>query len=349
MKYLKTGSVVTNELPEGCKYCQRGLKLVLFITGLCPRKCFYCPLSENRRGKDLMFANERPISNIKEAIEEAILMDSEGVGITGGDPLVVFKRTVKFIRELKRFFGKEYHVHLYTSGIGVNKDKIRELYNAGLDEIRFHPPFRLVRQILKIIEMIDFDIDIGFEIPSLPDQINTMKELVKMLDKSKKVKFLNINELEFSESNSLNLLERGYELKEGSLVAVKGSEEAAIKVIKWAEYNGISLNIHYCPSIIKDRYQTKLRLYRRGIRIAKIFDQISDDGTIIRVTLNLKGENKWIISKPFIVKINRKIIVAPNDDFIEELLREGYEVYLEEYLPEYNEVLVCKEKITLRD
>ncbi|RLE80850.1 MAG: radical SAM protein, partial [Thermoprotei archaeon] len=115
LKRYPLGNIVYGDLCEGCRICMHGRKAVIFITGLCPVNCFYCPISAERRGKDLTFVNERQVSSLKELLEEVELMDAEGAGITGGEPLVRLERTINYIRELKKHFGKDFHIHLYTS------------------------------------------------------------------------------------------------------------------------------------------------------------------------------------------------------------------------------------------
>src|SRR3989338_2113050 len=92
------------KLAEGCVLCAQGKKLVLFVTGVCPRKCFYCPLSEKKMNKDVIFANEIETKDIKEIIQEAKDNLAEGVGITGGDPLSKLDRTLEYIIAFKKEF-----------------------------------------------------------------------------------------------------------------------------------------------------------------------------------------------------------------------------------------------------
>ena len=83
-------------LSPACKMCAKGSKMVILITGLCSAKCFYCPLSTRKLGKDRIFANEWELENEEDTeklIHEAKYIEATGAGITGGDPLVVWRRT----------------------------------------------------------------------------------------------------------------------------------------------------------------------------------------------------------------------------------------------------------------
>ena len=79
-------------LAKGCVLCYQGAKMVLFVTGRCHRSCWYCPLSEERKGKDMVFANEHPIEIPAQAVEMAERMSALGTGVTGGEPLLCLDR-----------------------------------------------------------------------------------------------------------------------------------------------------------------------------------------------------------------------------------------------------------------
>src|SRR5438128_8605069 len=112
--------------------------MVLFVTGLCSFHCFYCPVSDEKMYKDVVFADEKRVTRDEDVLEEAHAIQATGAGITGGDPLDAVERTCHYIRLLKHEFGPGFHTHLYT--MSTDADKIRSLADAGLDEIRFHVP-----------------------------------------------------------------------------------------------------------------------------------------------------------------------------------------------------------------
>src|SRR5437773_9945405 len=112
--------------------------MCVFFTGICSFHCFYCPVSDEKMYKDVVFADEKRVTRDEDVLEEARANRATGAGITGGDPLDAVERTCRYIRLLKAEFGPTFHTHLYT--MSTDADKIRALAEAGLDEIRFHVP-----------------------------------------------------------------------------------------------------------------------------------------------------------------------------------------------------------------
>jgi len=268
------GSLLLGRMPKGCRLCIRGAKLVLFVTGLCERGCYYCPLSERRRNRDVVYANERPLKSGRDVIVEAKLIDALGTGLTGGDPSLRFGRTLRLLRLLKRRFGKRHHVHMYTGG-ELSPEKLRELKRAGLDEVRFHtwsakPVESALRASLRA----------SVEIPAIPGHFEETVALLRELDRIG-CAFVNLNELEFSDTNLTAMKARGFRIKSDVSMAVKGSEELARKLMRWASRN-TRLNIHYCPSSLKDRVQLRNRLKRRAKNVAKPYEGITDDGLLVK-------------------------------------------------------------------
>ena len=275
---FNSGSAANGELAHGCRFCIDGAKMVLLVTGRCTTGCFYCPVSAEKKGKDVTYANEGKVYSDEEVIEEAESMDALGAGITGGDPSQCLDRTVHYIRLLKGHFGKDFHLHMYTSTINAANAKILE--EAGLDEIRYHPG-QQVWDRMETTELKDIvgntKMDVGIEVPALPGCSAQLIALARYAF-SIGVSFMNLNELEFSESNWSMMEDHGYSLKDDISSAVAGSEETALAVM--AELP--DLPIHFCSSSFKDSVQLRNRLKRRAEHIAREYDVITDDGTFIK-------------------------------------------------------------------
>ncbi|RME54638.1 radical SAM protein [Candidatus Woesearchaeota archaeon] len=282
MKKTKYHSWVTGKLPKGCQFCVKGRKEVVFITGVCPRKCFFCPISDEKKDKDVVYTNEVPVKDLKQIVEEARMCSSKGAGITGGDPLARLDRTIKVIKLLKKEFGKGFHIHLYTSLDLVSQDVIDKLENAGLDEIRFHPDIEDDKLWHRM--KVKTNMDKGVEIPVIPGK---EKEIMKLIDYIKdKVKFLNLNELEMADTEANKVFEHGFVAKDDLSYGVKGSEELAKKLLRYCEKN-TKQNVHYCPVKLKDKVQMFERLKLRAKNVAKPYDKVTKDATLLRGAIYL--------------------------------------------------------------
>ena len=262
--YGKTYYIKGRGMPKGCQQCLKGSKAVIFINGLCqnPSHCsWYCPISEERRGKDNIFANEIKISSKEELLEEINNIDAKGCSITGGEPLFEpnLKKTIEIIKFIKRIKGRKFHIHLYTNGVNFNESVAKMLCSAGLDEIRFHPAPDNWKTIKFIINK---GISVGAEVPVIPEKdfISNLEKFIIYLDDIG-ADFINLNEFEYCFPNSKYLKEKGFRLKEGTLASVENSKEMALKLIKKL-VNNVSIKIHFCTIRAKDYYQLKNRYLR---------------------------------------------------------------------------------------
>jgi len=337
IKKTKFYSYKTGCLAKGCQLCVKGEKLVLFVTGICSRNCYYCPLSEQKKNKDFVYANEWKISNDKEVIKEAELCNAKGAGITGGDPLLRLERTIKYIKLLKKNFGKNFHIHLYAVPETINKNNLKKLYDAGLDEIRFHPDIENSRFWDKIGLAKKFKWKVGVEIPAIPKKLRETEKLIEYLVSLKpKIDFINLNELEVSDTNANHLVEKGFVPKNRISYGVLGSEKVALTLLK--KY-GKKINMHYCTAKLKDKVQLANRIKKRAKNIKKKFYIVTNSGSLIRGAIYLKelkpnfGYHKKIQSltnsekKKLIKELNRfKLILEkefniPKDMFFVDVLK----------------------------
>ncbi|MGD0079777.1 MAG: 4Fe-4S cluster-binding domain-containing protein [Methanoregula sp.] len=258
-------------LSKGCILCHQGAKMVLFVTGRCHRSCWYCPLSSERKGTDTVYANEHPVDIPSQILEEAENMSALGTGVTGGEPLLCLDRVTEYCRMLKGHFGPEHQIHLYTAKAPTD-DELGQM--TGLvDEIRLHPPRECWETILES-EFIrsaqrakEMGFDIGIEVPALPG-LELLIAALPFLD------FLNVNELEWGETNASQMRERGYELADELHNAIDGAKGWAAELCRHGK-------VHWCSSAFKDSVQLRERLKRVADNTARPFDEITDDGTIV--------------------------------------------------------------------
>ncbi len=322
-KKTKYHSWAAGKLAKGCRLCVQGRKLVLFVTGLCGQRCFYCPVSEHKFGKDVVYANEWQVSapdNPVELIREAELTGAKGAGITGGDPLVNVDRCVAYIRLLKERFGKQFHIHLYTPLKLVTQERLQKLYYAGLDEIRFHPNLDDDSLWDRLNLAKQFGWDIGVEIPVIPGYEQKTKKLIDFI--AGKVDFLNLNELELSDTTAAHyqLHVKGFKPKDELSYGALGSQELAMILLDYAARKGIPA--HYCTAKLKDAVQLRNRIKLRAKRVALRTDIVTREGTLIRGCAYLPELAPGVGYQKMLLKVDREGVLKKLNALRERAKRE---------------------------
>ena len=274
---IEGDSLLVGKLPRGCSLCTKGSKMVLFVTGLCNSSCYYCPLSLDKSGQDVVFADEMPVSDGTDILYEAQAIRSEGAGISGGDPLCDLERTLKYIELLKREYGPSFHLHLYTSQTDVSAEVLNMLKTAGLDEIRFHPQ---TNDWSGIRHALEIGMNVGLEVPAIPGRQDDLKKIA-MKAEEMGVSFLNINELEASETNFDKLVAMGMRLTNLESASIEGSASTAREVLKWSEEGLQKLSVHFCSARFKDSIQMRRRLERRLEQTIRSFEERDDQEPLL--------------------------------------------------------------------
>lgn len=313
-------SFCNKEICEGCKFCVKGEKLVLFVGGKCSRSCWYCSLSKNRKNSKLTYANERKIKNKKELIKEAIESNSKGAGITGGDPILYFRKTIYYAKALKKKFGKSFHIHIYLPPNLVNENKLKKL-NKYINEVRFHPSFlidnnkELKREEINKIKIASriFGIkNTGVELPLIPEKKKEIYEYIKNLEGV--ISFANLNEFEISETNFKTLTKTN--TLNSDTYTVRGSISSGKEIIKKAIKDKLKIKVHLCTAKTKDVFQYINRLKNHKILP---FGNKTKGGTVIYFVVYSKNPKKEIkiikkLTKNYYVdKQNKRIIIKMND------------------------------------
>lgn len=277
IREIEDDSLLVGKLPKGCNLCTKGSKMVLFVTGLCDSSCYYCPLSHDKSGQDVVFADEMPVSEDTDILFEVQAIKGEGAGISGGDPLCDLERTLKYIHLLKHQYGASFHLHLYTSQTDVSQDVLKKLFDAGLDEIRFHPQTNDWSGVQRAVDMKMF---VGLEVPAIPGKLEELKKVAKRAEEMG-VSFLNINELEASETNFGKLVSMGMRLTNLESASIEGSSSTAREVLKWSVDHIQNLSIHYCSARFKDSVQMRRRLERRLKQTIRVFEERDEQDPLL--------------------------------------------------------------------
>jgi pyruvate formate-lyase activating enzyme-like uncharacterized protein len=270
-----------NGLSPGCRICAEGGWSCLFITGRCNCRCFYCPTAQTEN--DLPTTNTVDFRTPADYVGYLERFGFSGASISGGEPLLSPKRSLAYVRAVKKHFGARMHVWLYTNGTLANEELLRRFRDAGLDEIRFDigaTDYHLdkLRQAAGVIPTVTV------EIPAIPEDHQRLKDkLVEMRDAG--VAHLNLHQMRLTPYNFEHLVSRGYTFLHGEKVTVLESELTALELLRFGLDRNIGLPVNYCSFVFKNRYQGRAARLRNGRFIMKGYETLTENGYIRSLTL----------------------------------------------------------------
>ena len=252
-------SIYLNEISPACVACQTGIGSATFFVSLrCHRDCFYC-FNPNQEDYDYFQTHQRNVTEELKQVHDAG-QRIKHLALTGGEPLLHKSEAVEFFDYATEHFPATY-TRLYTTGDHADAETLKQLADAGLDEIRLsirmHDLERGHRHIYDRVALAQNYIPrVMIEMPVLPGTLDAMKEVLLDLER---LKLYSINLLEFCFplTNAQAFSARGYQLKQQPFrvlydywyaggLPVAGSELACLELLEFALGQQMTMGVHYC-------------------------------------------------------------------------------------------------------
>lgn len=266
----------TGNLSPGCALCREGVWSCLFINNLCNGTCFYCPTEQKKKAEPM--TNSLAFPNPKEYTAYIGRFGFRGASISGGEPLLTLDRTLTYIRSVRKKFGEQIHLWMYTNGILFTEDKGKMLREAGLDEIRFDISAR--EYLLDRAELAAKIIPtVTVEIPAVPEDYERLRELLPAMAAAG-IKHLNLHQMRATPHNLGQLIGRGYTFIHGPLVTVLESELTALRLLRDTMDSGQAPAVNYCSFAYKNRFQGRAARLRAAAELVQAYEDITPAGYI---------------------------------------------------------------------
>jgi len=282
--FQRTKPWVTS-LSPGCKLCGEGQWSCLFITGLCNARCFYCPAVQQ---EDETPQTQRLLFDDPESYARYInWFNFKGVSFSGGEPLMVFDRTIRSVETIRRLCPPDVYIWLYTNGILGSEAKFRKLASAGINEIRFD--LGATDYHLEVLKGAAACIpNVTVEIPAVPEAVEQLKELLPRLS-ALGVTRLNLHQLRLTAHNAGKMLPHGYTYLHGEEPTVLESELAAFELMAFVVEQGLAIGVNYCNFQFKNRFQKAGFRRKMATRLTEANEEITQNGFLRKIVAETAG------------------------------------------------------------
>jgi pyruvate formate-lyase activating enzyme-like uncharacterized protein len=272
----------------------------------CPKACFYC--SSAGKG-NLVHADEFTVRSDDQLLELIRMGRPDAVCLTGGEPSLYMDRALHYARLFRSAGGPDFHIQFFTANASLSLEEMKLVREAGADEIRCH---LLSDREMPLVERAqELDWTVAVEIPCLPG-LGTTEKIVEGAIAAG-VAFVNLHELLFMQTEPFEKVARKRNYRPGPPVQRKipclpgelpaapgdfiarpgtvlrptvGSRELAEQLMERARRDpGCSTAIHHCTVASKFLTQVPNQMARRARSLARPFEDISPDGTLVSAVI----------------------------------------------------------------
>lgn len=298
-------------ISPGCEICGEGKWSCLFITNECNANCFYCPTSQN---EDALPSTQNLTFETPEAYAEYINhFKFKGISFSGGEPFLYFDKTLAYLKTLRDLCSPDLYIWIYTNGVLVNDDKLKQLAELGLNEIRFDIGATNYN-ISSLKNAANYIPYLTVEVPAVPEEYDTIISLLPELIKAG-VTNINLHQMRLTKHNFSKLKKKNYTYIPAERPLVLESEICALKIMQFTRENNLSIGINYCSFHFKNRFQ---KAGYRKIILDKLKSEnahITENGFVRILTQNSLHYDRLILHNFIENRPNSKEILIKNKKY----------------------------------
>ncbi len=271
--------LAVGDLSPGCRTCIAGRISWLCVTMQCNLRCWFCHAKLEKSPGTAETVDLLQMGDPEGFAEYAVRAGIEGVGIIGGEPLMVLDRTLAYLRELKRRLGDRLYVWLYTNGKLLGAAEAERLQAAGLDEIRFN--LAAIGYDLRPCEVAAGKFRVTVEIPAIPEDESVRAELLPRLAEIG-VEHLHLHQVYGTQVNHEALEKRDYTFAEGKVVE---SAVSAMATLAAAARSDSSPSVMYCSAPYKKWSVPRGHRFRAAPFVRSPRDSVTAAGYLRRLSI----------------------------------------------------------------
>jgi len=296
---------------RGCKACQKGKWLCIFLTYLCNASCSFCPAPV--KNKDII---QSAFGDNPEVILKYLNQyPFEGLSFSGGESFLVYDRMLTWLDFFKSNKPELYY-WAYTNGIKLSRKQMVGLSKAGLNELRFNIAASdyCNPSVLKVISYAtDVFEHVVIEIPSIPEDFDRLIKILPTIDKMG-IDYLNLHEYILVPNDPNTKLApsahflMNFEMKlKYHLASLPNTE----KIKSFCMENSLNIKVNNC-SLQKKEYQMVGRRKTMGTLLKEDYEKLSEDGLLETVYIPKANHINLLESLKNYHKIDRTNFIHPD-------------------------------------